>query len=144
MNNYVGELIKAYYHCLNGNITYNGQAVNVYRVGVESDERFHYIQLRAESENDQSDKTKFVTNPVVVIDIYTVHEGSIDESVVQDIDNQVRQLLFPTRTTTGLIVTGFQVTITRMENSTYLDGFNGVRHEYRKITRFFNRLNQLN
>lgn len=144
MNNYVGELVKAYYHCLNGNITYNGQDVNVYNVAVSANERYHYIHLRPESESDQSNKAVFVTNPIIVVDIYTVHEGSIDAGVVEDIDNQVRQLLFPTRNTTGLNVTGFQVTIIKMENSTYLDGFNGSRHEYRKVTRFFNRLNQLN
>lgn len=144
MNNYVGELVKAYYHCLNGNITYNGEDVNVYRVGVDKDDKFHYIQFRPESENDQSNKSVFVTNPIVIMEILTVHEGAIDASVVEDIDNQARQLLFPTRNTTGLTVTGFQVTITRIENSSYLDGFNGSRHEHRKITRFFNRLNQLN
>ena len=137
--------MNAYYQCLNGNVTYGGQDVNVYGVGVAQDERFHYIHLRPESENDLSNKSSFVTSAVIVVDIYTVHEGSIDYSVVEDIDRQVRQLLFPTRTTTGLAdASGMQITISKMENSVYLDGFNGTRHEYRKVTRFFNRINQLN
>lgn len=144
MNNYVGELVKAYYHCLNGNITYNGDNVNVYGIGVEESEKFHYIQLRPESEGDLSNKDVFVTSPVIILDINTVHEGSIDYGVVEDIDNQAKQLLFPTRRTNGLIITGdFQVTIIKHDNGNYLEGFDGTRHNYRKVLRFFNRINQM-
>ena len=143
MNNYVGELIKAYYQALNGNITYNGQPVNVYNVSVSANERFHHILLRPESENDSSNKRSFVTNPVVIADIITVHEGGIDPSVVEYIDDRMRNLIFTTRNTTALNqVAGMQVLNVKAENSSYLDGFDGVRYEYRKITRFTNRLLQ--
>lgn len=143
MRNYVGELIKAYYQCLDGNITYDGQQVNIYNVAVAASENYHHIVLRPESEFDQSNKSSFVTNPVVIADVITVHNGAIDAGVVEDIDDQMRQLIFTARNTTGLTITGdFQVLNVRVEGSNYLDGFDGSKHEQRKITRFSNRLNQ--
>lgn len=143
MRNYVGDLIIGYYQCLAGNITYNGAPVNVYNVAVDSGDKFHYILIRPESESDGSNKSSFVTNPVVVIDIVTVHDGSIDASVVESIDDQIRQLLFPTRNAIGIeIDADFQLLNVIARNSTYLDGFDGTRHEYRKVTRFENRVNQ--
>jgi len=143
MNNYVGELVKAYFHVLDGSITYNGQPVNVYNVSVSASENFHHILLRPESESDSSNKRSFVTNPVVIADIVTVHEGGIDASVVEYIDDQMRDLIFTTRNTTALLESsGMQILNVKAENSSYLDGFNGTRHEYRKITRFTNRILQ--
>lgn len=143
MNNYVGELLTAYYLCLNGNIEYNGDNVDVYKVGVPISENSHYILLRPESENDNSHKSSFVTNPVIVVDIMTVHEGAIDPSIVENIDNQIKELLLPTRATNGLTIgDDFQVLNVKAENSFYQDGFNGARHEYRKIVRYSNRVNQ--
>lgn len=143
MNNYVGALLKAYYQTLNGNITYNGQEVKVYRTSIDSADNFHYIQLKPESETDSSNKNVFITNPVVIADILTVHDGGIDESIVQDIDNQMRQLLFSSTQITNLIAeAGMQILNVRAESSTYLDGFDGTRYQYRKITRFSNRVLQ--
>lgn len=142
MRNFVLDLIKAYYHCLNGSITYGGQNVNVYTT-VDSADRFHYVWIRPESESDSSNKRSFVTNPVVVIDIMTVHEGGIDIGVVEDLDDQIRQLIFTDRNTVGLIITSdFQLLNVIARNSIYLEGFDSVRHNYRKITRFENRVNQ--
>jgi hypothetical protein len=127
MRNFVGDLIIAYYQCLNGNITYNGQEVNVYNVGVDASDKFHYIHLRPESESDASNKSSFVTSPVVVMDIVTVHDGSIDASVVENIDDQVRQLIFTARNTVGIVVNDdFQLLNVIAQNSSYLDGFDGT------------------
>jgi hypothetical protein len=143
MNNYVGELVKSYFHVLDGSITYNGRAVNVYNVSVSADENFHHIVLRPESESDSSNKRSFVTNPVIIADIVTVHEGGIDASVVEYIDDQMRDIIFTTRNTTAMNpVSGMQILNVKAENSSYLDGFDGVRYEYRKITRFSNRILQ--
>ncbi len=79
-----------------------------------------------------------------MLDIITFHDGNIDASIVEDIDNQVRGKIFPTRTTTGLTHTEqMQILNIKAESSTYLEGFNGERHEHRKVTRFTQRLNQL-
>ena len=144
MKNYVGELVKAYYQCLDGNITYDGQQVNIYNVAVAANETFHHIVLRPESEFDSSNKSSFVTNPVIVADVITVHHGAIDAGVVEEIDNAMRELIFTARNTTGLTITGdFQVLNVRIESTTYLDGFDGSKHEHRKISRFTHTLNQI-
>jgi hypothetical protein len=79
---------------------------------------------------------------VVGIEIVTVFPVSIDKSVVNDIDNQIRQLLFPTRQC-ALVTDGFQILNVRLLSSTYLDDDDGVRKYYRKETRFFHLLNEL-
>lgn len=138
MRNEVGKLLNAYYQCLK-----TIPSVNVYQVMADAEDEGNYILLRAESETDASNKSSFVTNPIVVMDIVTRHEGAIDASVVDTIDNQARQLLFPTRKTIGLPAqSGIQILNVRAESSTYLDGFDGSVYEHRKITRFFNRINQ--
>lgn len=143
MRNFVGDLIISYYQCLQGNITYGGNAVNCYNVAVPAGTTFHHVVIRPESESDSSNKSSFVTNPVVIIDIVTVHDGAIDAGIVEDIDDQIRQLIFPTRDSIGIVVTeDFQLLNVIARNSNYLDGFDGTRHEYRKITRFENRVNQ--
>lgn len=142
MKNYVGELVKAYYQLLAGNITYNSQEVKIYNVAVDANDRFHYIQLRPESETDASNKSSFVTNPVIIADILTLHDGAIDASIVEDIDNQMRQLLFPTRQGIVIDESDYQVLNIKAESSNYLEGLNGSKHEHRKITRFTNRIVQ--
>lgn len=142
MNSYIKQLLTAYYDLLNGNITYSGDPVNVYVNGVSSTERSHYIQLRMESEFNDSNKPYFVTEPVVIADICTFHDGSIDASVVEDIDNQMRQLMFPTRKGIIIDTTDYRILNIKIENSSYLEGYDGSRHEHRKITRFNNRITQ--
>lgn len=144
MKNYTGKLVDAYYTCLNGDVMYGGRPVPVYNTAVSADERGHHIIVRAESESDASNKSSFVTNPTVIVEVVTIHDGAIDPSITDDIDDGVRQSILPTRSTTGLgSITGVQVLNVTAQSSTYLDGFNGRVHEHRKITRFTNRLNQI-
>lgn len=142
MNSYVAQLLSAYFNLLDGNITYSGNPVKIYNVGVDATDTFHYIQLRPESEPNSSNKSNFVTNPIIVADICTFHDGSIDASVVEDIDNQMRQLLFPTRQGIIIETNDYQITNIKSDGSAWLEGFNGVRHEHRKITRFNNTIIQ--
>lgn len=143
MKNYVGDLLAAYFNCLDGNITYDGEPVKIYNVGVSADENNHHIQLRPESEFNNSNKSSFVISPVIIADIITYHAGAIDASIVEVIDDQLKTLLLPTRRTNGLApISGVQITSIAFDNGTYLDGFDGKKHEYRKIIRFTNRLNQ--
>lgn len=137
MRNDVKPLLDAYATCLAG-------ILPVYQVSVDDKQTGNYILLRMESETDLSDKNKFVTSPVIIIDIVTRHEGAIDASVVEGYDNEVRQAIWPTRRTTGLADwIGAQVTMVNFEGANYIDSFDGARYEHRKITRLSNRLNQL-
>jgi len=142
MNSYITQLLSAYFNILSGNIISEGNPVNVYINGVDATETRNYIQLRAESEFNDSNKSKFVTEPVVVADICTFHDGSIDASVVEEIDNRMRELMFPNRQGQIIQTADYEILNIKIENSTYLDGYNGAKHEHRKITRFNNRIIQ--
>lgn len=136
MRNEIVPLLEAYADCLAG-------ILPIYQVSVDSGEKGDHIVLRMEGETDISDKTKFVTNPVVVIDIVTRHQGVIDARVVEQYDNEVRQRIWPDRRTNGLTPwVGTQVILVKFEGATYLDGFDGTQYEHRKITRVSHYLNQ--
>lgn len=136
MRNEIVPLLSAYKECL-------GDVLPVYQVAVDSGEKGDHIVLRMEGETDLSDKTKFVTNPVVVIDIVTRHDAAIDASRVEEYDNQVRARIWPTRRTIGLTPwEGTQVILVKFEGASYLDSFDGTQYEHRKITRVSHYLNQ--
>ncbi len=135
-------LLNAWYDLLNGQITYNSVPVKIYPGDPANDDYGHHVIIRAESETDASNGSSFMLNSVVGIEIVTVFPVSIDKSVVNDIDNQIRQLLFPTRQC-ALVTDGFQILNVRLLSSTYLDDDDGVRKYYRKETRFFHLLNEL-
>jgi hypothetical protein len=142
MFNYTGDLVKGYYECLRGNLNYLGDPVKVYNVYVPKEEKFHHVIVRPESESDGSNKRNFMTRPVVVVEVYTVHDAGIDAGIVEDIDNQVKLMLQPNRNAVGPHMPGHvQLVNMIMQNATYLEGFNGSKHEHRKITRYINTLN---
>lgn len=144
MKNVMEQLTDAWYELLNGNLTYGSKEVKVYSEDADNNDTFHHVEIKAESETDDSNKTSFVTNPVIVIDIVTVHSIAVKKSVVNDIDNQIRELLFPTRSCALPLLDGLQVTLVKPQGGTYLNDFDGTKKYYRKVTRYQHRITQLN
>jgi hypothetical protein len=142
MKNVMQPLINSWQALLEGNLTYGGREVNVYKEDASNDEDFHHVELKAESETDASNKTGFVTNPVVIVEIITVHQVSVQRSVVDDIDDQIRELLFPTRKCALPALTDLQITNVSAQGSTYLNDSDGTKKYYRKSTRFIHRITQ--
>lgn len=142
MKNVMDQILDSWFELLNGNITYNGSPVPVYPGDPANAYYGHHIILRGESETDNSNKTSFVTKPVVVVDIVTVHPVSINKSVVNNIDDQVRQLLFPARQHDLPALDGLQITVVIPQSANYLEDDDGVRRYHRKITRFIHRIAQ--
>lgn len=141
MKNVMKPLIDAWFTLLDGRLTYNATAVNVYKQDTGVSDGFHYVLLRAESETDDSNKAMFITKPIVIVDIVTVHGPAIQRSIVDEIDDQIREALFPTRSP-ALVTIGFQISNVVAQSSTYLTDSDGVKKYYRKVTRFSHRLNQ--
>lgn len=136
MRNEVHNLLAAYYECLSG-------LGNVYQGAVPGDERSDYYLIRAEGENDVSNKTYFATTAVVIIESVSFHTGIIDTSKVEVMDNAVRQLIFPTRRTNGIgNLEDAQVVNVRLTDAFYDEEFDGQRYKHRKICRYENRINQ--
>ncbi len=138
MKNEVHNLLASYYACLNGNIP----GFEVFQLTADDDYKGDYVLLRAESEADTSNRERFVTQPVVIVDIVTHHDQQIDASRVEVADNVIRGMIFPTRRTTGLSLSGSQLLNVRMSDAFYQDEFDGSRYIHRKISRYINRINQ--
>gem|GEM_PF-5782691 len=135
-------LVDAWFDLLGGNLEYDSTEVPVFKEDPPNYIAGHYVLIQAESETDDSNKTSFITNPVVVIDIVTVHSVSVQRSVVDIIDDQIRELVWPTRKC-ALITTGFQISNVTPSSANYLEEDTGSDPRYyRKVTRFTHRINQ--
>lgn len=143
MKNVMGVIVDSWFALLNGNLTIDATQVKVYQEDPENSDDFHNVQLRAESETDSSNKSTFVTNPVVIVDIITVHPVSVNSGIADDIDNQIRGLLFPTRQCALPVLNGLQISNVIPVGSTYLNHDDGTKRYYRKITRYKHRINQV-
>ena len=143
MFNVMNPIIESWLSLLDGNLNYNSIPVKVYPEDPDNNEENHHVLIRAESETDDSNKHSFVTRPVVVIDIITLHDVSINRTIVDDIDGQIRGLLFPTRKCALPPLDGLQITNVIAEGGSYLTEDDGTKRVYRKTTRFIHRITQI-
>lgn len=144
MKQVIDPLIDSWYELLSGNLTFSSREVKVYPEEADNDDEFHHVLIRAESETDNSNKSTFVTMPVIIIEIVTKFDGLINRSVVNNIDGQIRELLFPTRKCALPPLEDLQITNVEIQSSNYLNDDDGVKRIYRKITRFIHRITQTN
>ncbi len=145
MINTMGLLVDSYYSLLNGQLNYNGLPVDVYKEDAPEDENYHYVLLRAESENYDGNKRSFADISVVVVDIVTVFQNNIDSSVVNEIDDQIGALLLTNPRTSGLSgQSGIQILNVIRETTAYLTESDGVNKYYRKVSRYRQRILQTN
>lgn len=142
MKNVMKPVIDAWFNLLDGNLSYESSQVPVFKEDPANYTAGHYVLLQAESETDDSNKTSFVTNPVVVVDIVTVHSIGVKRSVADAIDDQIREIVWPTRKC-ALVTTGFQISNVTPSSANYLEEDDGSKRYYRKVTRFTHRVNQL-
>jgi hypothetical protein len=143
MKNVMQSLVNSWFELLDGNLSYDGHDVNVYKEDADNTDAFHHVEIKAESETDDSNKTAFVTNAVVTIDIVTVHPVSVQRSIVDSIDDQIRGLLFPTGRQHALpALTDLQISTVKAQGGSYLKDDDGTKRYYRKVTRFIHRINQ--
>lgn len=142
MKNVMKPLVDAWFDLLDGQLSYNLQDIKVYKEDASNSDKYHYVLLRSESETDESNKSSFVTKPIVIVDIVTIHPISVQRSIVDEIDEQIRQLLFPTRQC-ALLTTGLQILNVKPLSSSYLNDSDGTKKYYRKVTRFFHRIIQI-
>lgn len=139
MINVVNKVLTAWYELLNGNIS-----VPVYRVDAPPTEEGHYVILRAESSTPTLNNHKFVTNPVIITEVVTKFATRIDDSVANDIDNEISELLLPTASTHALPQQDdIQITSVIRQDQTYLPEDDGTFRYHTLITRNVHRVEQL-
>jgi hypothetical protein len=142
--NTVGPLIDAWYEMLAGNVFYNSAEIPVYKGDIPEEETGHYILLRTESESDQGNKSSFVDQTVMIVDVVTKFNNNVDTSIANDIDGQISTLARPTPSTNGLLtVSGLQFMNVVRETSSYIHERDGVNVYYRKVSRYTQRVTQL-
>lgn len=148
MINTMDKLLDSWFDLLDGNITYSGKSVKVYKEDTPEDldttptVSEHYILLRAEGESDQSNKRSFVFDSVVIVDIVTKFNNNINRSVVENIDGQVTALVLPTHQTGLGTQSGMQILNVERETSNYLAETDNKDKYYRKVSRYNSRILQ--
>ena len=127
---------------LSGNITYNGKSVTVY-----GDDSFrtppqNYVIIGDIIETPQNTNQSFTSNVNVTIDIFSEQYLKRDNTIVDNIANQILTLLIPS---TGIVDIGdadFQIHAMSRESSRYLAVTDGQNYIARKILVITNLVNQ--
>jgi hypothetical protein len=135
MNNVSKQIRQAYYDALNGNIS-----VDVFKEDVPKNYSNHHVLIRVESESDRSHSSGFVTHPVVITEAVGVFKSSIDPDVVDDIDNEIRQILLPDVGSRTFTVDGIQISNIKPQSSHFISEDDGSKRYYSKITRWTQRI----
>jgi hypothetical protein len=135
MNSISKQIRQAYFDALDGNIS-----VDVYKEEPPMNVNTHHVIIRVESETAASNSTSFVTKPVVIVECVGVFTNSIDPDVVDDIDNEVRNIIKPDRSSRTFTVSGIQISNIKADSSTLLQDDDGTKRYFRKITRWTNRV----
>lgn len=143
------KLLDSWFDLLDGNITYSGKTVKVYKEDTPEDldesptQSEHYILLMAEGEIDQSNKRSFVNDTVVIVDIVTRFNNNINRSVVDNIDGQIGALILTAPFQDGLSSqSGMQILNVKRESANYLHESDNIKKYYRKISRYNSRILQ--
>jgi hypothetical protein len=136
------NLRTAYLNILNGNITYNGKDVPVY--GNDSFETTpqNYVIITDIVETADNNNQNFTTNSVVSIDIFSEQYLKRDNSIVDNISNQILNILMPTTKLQDIGDTYFQIFPIERSSSTYLTLNEGNNYIVRKIITINNLVNQ--
>lgn len=142
MKDVMDPLCNSWFGLLDGQVSYSGTEVKVYPGDPDNADYSHHIIIRAESENDRSNKHSFSKSAVVIIEIVTIHSVKINKSIVNNISDQVTQLVFPTRKQALPVLNGLQITNVIPESATFLEEDDGVRKYHRKLIRFNHRVTQ--
>lgn len=127
------DIRTSYLSILDGNISYNGKNVPVYGNDPFNTTPQNYIIISDIIETQDNNNQKFVTSALVTIDIYSEQYLMRDNSIVDDISNQVLTLLIPT---TGQLNIGnsiFQIFALSKSSSRYLSLQDGQNYIARKI-----------
>ena len=122
-----------YLALLNGNITYNGKNVPVY--GNDSFETMpeNYVIIGDITETADNNNQLFVSGADVVIDIFSEQYMTRNNSIVDNIANQILTLLIPTTGVQDIGDADFQIFATARTSSRYLTMQEGNNYINRKI-----------
>jgi hypothetical protein len=132
----------AYLNVLNGNITYNGKNVPVYGDDSFQTPPQNYVIITDIVETADNNNQNFTTNSVISIDIFSEQYLKRDNSIVDNISNQILNILMPTTELQDIGDTYFQIFPIERSSSRYLTLNEGNNYIVRKIITINNLVNQ--
>lgn len=95
MIDYNQPIKTAIYHKLNGNILNDLQPVNICKGYVDGLANYPYVIISEQNNQSNRSKSNQGSSSTVEIQIVTGFTGSIDESIANNISNQILKLLNP-------------------------------------------------
>lgn len=122
-----------YLSILNGNISYNGQNVPVYGDDTFETVPQNYVIIGDITESANNNNQQFETDADVVIDIFSEQYMTRDNSIVDNIANQILTLLIPTTGIKDIGDSDFQIYAKARTSSRYLAVNDGQNYIARKI-----------
>lgn len=137
----MGKLMDSWQELIDGVIS-----VPVFKEGsVPEETDSHYVELRAEGENEDDTKHSFRSDNIVLTDIVTVFNMAVDRSRCEEIDNEIKQLIRPAHGVHGLLAQdGMQILSVYPETTNYFEEYDSGKKYYRKIVRYRCRIIQTN
>jgi len=132
----------AYLTKLNGNITYNSKNVPVYGDDSFKTPPQNYVVIGDITESAENTNQSFTSTVDVTIDIYSEQYMTRDNSIVDNIANQILTLLIPSTGVQDIGNTNFQIHAMSRTLSRYLALQNGQNYIARKILIINNLVNQ--
>jgi hypothetical protein len=118
---------------LSGNITYGGKSVAVYGTDSFQTVPQNYIIIGDITETADNNNQLFVTEADVVIDIYSEQYMTRNNSIIDDIADQILTLLIPTTGVQDIGDNEFQIYAKARTSSRYLTMQEGNNFINRKI-----------
>lgn len=128
-----GKLLDSWQELLDGVIS-----VPFYKKeSVPEDEEGNYVEVYVEGASGDDTKHSFVNEVIVVTNIVTRFNISVDTSVANGIDNEIKTLIRPDHGEHGLMSQdGMQILGVTFQNSGSLYEYDGTKKYYRKIVRY--------
>lgn len=122
-----------YLSILNGNISYNGRNVPVYGNDTFETMPENYVIIGDITETADNNNQLFVSGADVVIDIFSEQYMTRNNSIIDDIADQILTLLIPTTGVQDIGDGEFQIYATARTSSRYLTMQEGNNFINRKI-----------
>lgn len=130
----------AYFNALDGNITYNGSTIPVYDEEADATGGDYYILISTIIDADFPNKTKFMNDVEVLIDVVSQNNYRVDlvKSIVDAITQKVLNQILPSVGNSSLSDNAdFQILDVRKSGSQHVPIIDtGTKRIVRRLTRF--------
>lgn len=126
-------LRQALYEALNGNLVLQSSDVPVYDTFGSEVNQDNFVAISNINETDNSNKSNFVTEMQVTIDVVTRPESYDGNQDAENIAGQILELLLPTPQASLSDTADFQFLNLQRSSSTYLSEQTDTGYIYRKL-----------